>query len=63
MPYFGQELLEMAEEKGPLTDPEYLDALRTNRVLSRDQGIDAILRSENLDALMMPTGDQRQRSI
>jgi len=56
MPYFDQELLEMAEEKGPLNDPEYLDALRTNHVLSRDQGIDAILRAENLDALMMPTG-------
>ncbi len=27
MPYFGQELFLAAQEKGPLTDPEYLEAL------------------------------------
>ena len=28
MPYFGQELFLQAEEKGPLTDKEYIDALK-----------------------------------
>ena len=27
MPYFGQEMFEMAEKKGPLTDAKYLKAL------------------------------------
>jgi amidase len=27
MPYFGQEILTMAEKKGPLTDPKYKAAL------------------------------------
>ena len=33
MPYFGQEILVMAEKKGPLTDPKYTAALAKNRQL------------------------------
>jgi amidase len=54
--YFGQEIFEMAQEKGPLTDEVYRDALAKNHRLSRERGIDAILEEHNLDALVAPTG-------
>ena len=56
MPYFGQELLERAEKKGPLTSPEYRKALAKNHRLSRAEGIDATLKKHKLDALVAPTG-------
>jgi amidase len=56
MPFFGQELFLMAEEKGPLTEPAYREALARNHRLSRQEGIDAVLSAHHLDALMMPTG-------
>jgi amidase len=55
MPFFGQELLLMAEEKGPLTEPDYLAARERNRRLSRREGIDAVMDRLGLDALVMPT--------
>jgi amidase len=54
MPYFGQELLTMAQAKGPLTDAAYLKALEKCRTLSR-KGIDAALDQHRLDALVAPT--------
>ena len=56
MPYFGQELLLRAQEKGPLTTPEYRDILATGQRLAREEGIDAVLQAHNLDALFTPTG-------
>jgi amidase len=56
MPYFGQDLFVKAEAKGPLTDKKYLQALAKNRLLSRAQGIDFIMRKHRLDALIAPTG-------
>jgi amidase len=56
MPYFGQELFIRAEAKGPLTDPAYLKALRSSKALSQAQGLDAVMRRHNLDALIAPTG-------
>lgn len=53
--YFGQEYFVMAEEKGPLTDPAYLEARDTCRRLSRERGIDAVMSEYHLDALVMPT--------
>lgn len=53
--HFGQEIFEQAQEKGPLTDPAYVEALRTSRQLSRERGIDAVLREHRLDALVTPT--------
>ena len=38
MPFFGQELFERAVEKGPLTEPAYLEALATCGRLSRVEG-------------------------
>ncbi len=56
MPYFGQEIMLMAEEKGPLSSEEYLAALETNRRLARIEGIDATLHEHRLDALIAPSG-------
>jgi amidase len=54
LPWFGQEILRLAQEKGPLTEQAYLDALAEDHRLSRAEGIDAILGGERLDALVMP---------
>ena len=56
MPYFGQDTMRMAEEKGPLTDEAYLNALTNNHRLSRAEGIDATLRQYQLDAIVAPSG-------
>jgi amidase len=56
MPYFGQEIMEMAEKKGPLTSPAYKAALAKNHRLSRALGIDAVMTLHKLDALVAPTG-------
>ena len=54
MPIFQQEIMEAAEEKGPLTDPDYLEALTTSKRISQ-QGIDAAIAKHRLDALIAPT--------
>ena len=56
MPYFGQEILIQAEQKGPLTDQEYLDALETCRRLAGEEGIDKVMDAHGLDAIVGPTG-------
>jgi len=56
LPYFGQEIMTMAEAKGPLTDAKYIAALAKNRRLSRTMGIDAVMTQHRLDALVAPTG-------
>jgi amidase len=53
--YFGQEIMEMAEAKGPLTSAEYTTALAANRRRAREQGIDAVMSKFQLDALVAPT--------
>jgi amidase len=53
--YFGQDLFEKAEKKGPLTDKAYQDALAKNHLLTRAQGIDAVMDKYHLDALVAPT--------
>ena len=56
MPFFGQDLLLKAREKGPLTTPAYVEALAKNRRLARAEGIDAVMDANRLDALIAPTG-------
>jgi amidase len=56
MPYFGQELFLKAQEKGPLTEPAYLEALEKNRRLAGTEGIDAVMDEHKLDAIVAPTG-------
>ena len=53
--WFGQDLFEQAEAKGPLTDKAYLDAREKCVRLSRAEGIDAALQTHQLDALFAPT--------
>jgi amidase len=56
MPYFGQDLMLKAQEKGPLTSEDYIEALQSNQRRSREEGIDATLREHQLDAIVAPTG-------
>ncbi|AHG89047.1 Amidase [Gemmatirosa kalamazoonensis] len=56
MPYFGQELFEQSQAKGPLTTPAYRSALAKSKRLAGTEGIDAALRAHRLDALVAPTG-------
>jgi amidase len=56
MPYFGQERMLAAQEKGSLQSAAYLEALAGNHRLSREEGIDKALASHRLDAIVGPTG-------
>ncbi len=55
MRYFGQEDFLRAQAKGPLTERAYLDALARCRQLARDDGIDAAMAANHLDALVALT--------
>jgi len=55
MPYFGQEIVIEANEKGDLSSPEYLEAKEAARRLSRDEGIDTLMEEHQLDAIVAPT--------
>lgn len=57
MPFFGQEILIASDEKGPLSDSAYNDALSNNRRYSRSEGIDSVMNQHSLDALVAPTGN------
>jgi len=56
MPFFGQEIFEMAAKKGPLTEKGYRKALATCRKLAREQGLAAVFAKHRLDAIVAPTG-------
>jgi len=56
MPYFGQEFFHQAQQKGPLTDHAYRDALAKDQRLSRTEGLDVVFTQHNLDAIVAPTG-------
>jgi amidase len=62
MPYFGQETFLRAEEKGPLTDAAYLEALEKCRRLSRKEGIDAVMEKHQLDAIIAPSTGPAHRT-
>jgi amidase len=55
MPYFGQEIFEKAQEKGPLSEKAYVDALAKDLRLSRVEGIDKTMETHRLDCLVAPT--------
>lgn len=54
MPFFGQDILEAAAEKGPLTEPAYLEALAESRDVAQ-AAIDNTIRNHSLDAFFAPT--------
>lgn len=55
MPYFGQEIFETSEARGPLTERKYREALASGHRRSRAQGIDAAVARYRLDAIAAPT--------
>jgi amidase len=55
MPFFEQEHMLAAQAKGSLDDADYQQALATNQRLTRQDGIDALLKANRLDALIAPT--------
>jgi amidase len=55
MPYFGQDLFEQAQKKGPLTEAKYRRALDKDHRMARTQGIDATMLKHTLDAIIAPT--------
>ncbi|HEX7680577.1 MAG TPA: amidase [Thermoanaerobaculia bacterium] len=56
MPFFGQEIFEQSEKRGPLTEKKYREALAKNHRLARTEGIDATLAKHKVDAIIAPTG-------
>ena len=54
MPWFGQEIFEQAQAKGPLTGKAYKDAKENARRLASAEGVDATLNKHKLHALVAP---------
>lgn len=54
MPFFGQEIMELAQGKGPLTDAGYLEALELSQRIAQD-GIDNVVKTHDLDVLVAPS--------
>ena len=54
MPFFGQERMLAAQAKGPLTEPEYLEALAASKRISQT-AINQTLAELELDAFIAPT--------
>ena len=55
LPKFGQELFEQSTKKGDLTDKAYIDARAKMDKATRDDGIDTLIATNKLDALVAPT--------
>ena len=55
MRFFGQEIFEQAQAKGPLTEPAYAAARDKARRLAGPEGIVAALKAQQLDALVART--------
>ena len=54
--YFDQKILEMAAKKGDLSSPDYKKSLEKMLKATREEGIDMMMNSVRLDALIAPTG-------
>ncbi|MEM9233474.1 MAG: amidase [Pseudomonadota bacterium] len=52
---FGQEILEMSEATGGMTDPEYSEAFTALRKASREDGIHFLLDNYGVDVLVAPS--------
>ena len=55
MPYFGQETLILAQKQRPLKDEYYTAAVQELRRFAGADGIDAVMRQYQLDAIVAPT--------
>jgi amidase len=58
LPKFGQEIFFQSQARGDLSNKDYLDALARVRKQTREDGIDALLNANKLDALVGPTSGQ-----
>ncbi|RTL43986.1 MAG: amidase [Burkholderiales bacterium] len=56
MPFFAQETLEAAEATTGLDAPAYVEAVDNCRRYAREEGIDALFKTHQLDAVVGPTG-------
>lgn len=54
--YFGQEILLQAQEKGDLNERAYRIALLQTKMMTQEQGIDAVMDKDKLDAIVAPSG-------
>ncbi|MFL6139774.1 MAG: amidase [Frankiaceae bacterium] len=54
MPYFGQEIFELAQATGSLSDPAYVKARADAKRIAR-HAIDDTMRANDLDAIIAPT--------
>jgi len=55
LPKFGQELFQQSRDKGELTDKSYIDSLTKIKKATREDGVDAVMTKDKLDALVCPT--------
>src|SRR2546427_871277 len=58
---FGQELFEMAEARGPLTDPAYQKALATLQRTADTDGLAALLAQQGVEVLLAPSNGPAER--
>jgi len=56
MPFFDQEIFDLSQAKGPLSDEEYQQALEMMQRACREDGIDQLVDEHTLDVLIAPTG-------
>lgn len=56
MPLFAQELFLQSQEKGELTDKAYTDAVQKIKRATREDGIDAVVAKDKLDAVVSLAG-------
>jgi len=61
MPIFGQELFEMAEARGPLSDEKYQKALATLQRCADAEGLAALLAQQDVEALLAPSNGPADR--
>ncbi len=55
MPWFDQEIFLEAAKKGDLNSDEYLQALHDSKRFAGKEGIDAVMKANNLDAIVAQT--------
>jgi amidase len=56
MPFFGQEIFIAADAKPDLNDRAYRLALLQSKLYTQEQGIDAVMNKDKLDAIIAPSG-------
>jgi amidase len=56
MPFFGQEIFLQAEAKGDLNERAYRLALLQSKIYTQEQGVDAVMNNNKIDAIVAPSG-------